>query len=798
MEFIRYIYFSECIASPILQRGSAYRPAFYRVDFLTTTKNVTMGAHMLRIGGKAFYCGLGFTVITSAASSAADLPADTSPQLEEVVVTATRIETDLQRTPIAVTALSGDTLRTLNVASLVDVASFVPSLSIGSRSGTSTAEGSMSIRGMGVDATGSQAAVGVYVDDVYFSSIAGNLLGLLDVDRVEVLRGPQGTLFGRNTIAGAIQYVTREPDQVFGGYVDVTGGNFDRKDVQAAINIPLSETFAVRIVGSSTDRGGFDRDLYSGTERGGDRTETGRIKARWTPNDRLTVDLKAEYSHESTNGRAVAIGAVNPNAEFVGLAQLFGETQPLNNSYLSTSRYSFAGFNAPDYFHFYFYVAQADVKYQITDDIYLKVITAYSSYLSRLAQDFDMTPLSILSATPSHDKTGVFSQEVQLNGKSFADRLKWTAGVFYYDSQLRDDPGQGIQLGFGPLSSPYGNPATYISSEALFGQATYNLTDRFSVAAGLRYSRETNKSWLIDSTSPEPVTFTNTSPHFGLNFQADKDTLLYVSASEGFRAGGFTSTAALPGNGLAYNPETAWTYEAGARMEFLDRRLRVNPSIFLTDWKDIQFNVLVPTSTTVVAATANAGDARIKGFELETQFAATDRVQLMSALSLLDGHYTRVDDLTRTIYPYGFLATFPNPATGQVFPGSSVSVPNISLGTPLQRAPKTKISVGAQYAQPFVANSRLVGSMNYAWTSQQQSAVTIGDSVTLPSYGLLNARLEYVTADERWSVGFFGTNLTNKYYLIGGVNFAAGYTVGAEELDLGRPREYGIDLKARF
>jgi iron complex outermembrane receptor protein len=757
-----------------------------------------LGAHMMRIGGKALYVGVGLTVISSATLRAADLPVEPSGQLEEVVVTATRIETDLQRTPIAVTALSGDTLRTLNVSSLVDVASFVPSLSIGSRSGTSTAEGSISIRGMGVDATGSQAAVGVYVDDVYFSSIAGNLLGLLDVDRVEVLRGPQGTLFGRNTIAGAIQYVTREPDQVFGGYVDVTGGNFDRKDVQAAINIPLGETLAVRIVGASTDRGGFDRDLYSGIERGGDRTETARIKVRWTPNDRLTVDLKGEYSHESTNGRAVAIGEVNPNAEFVGLAELFGETRPLNNSYLSTSRYSFAGFNAPDYFHFYFSVGQAVVKYQLTDDINLKVITAYSSYLTRLAQDFDMTPLSILSSSPSHDKTGVFTEEVQLNGTSFSDRLKWTTGVFYYDSQLRDDPGQAIALGFGPPAYAYGNPATYISSEAAFGQATYNLTDRFSVAAGFRYSRETNKSWLIGSTSPVPVTFTNTSPHFGLNFQADKDTMLYLSASEGFRAGGVTPSAALPGNDLPFNPETAWTYEAGARMEFLDRRLRVNPSVFYTDWKDIQFNVLVPTAATVVAATANAGDARIKGFELESQFAATDRLMLMSALSLLEGHYTSVADLTRTIYPYGFLASFPNPATGQVLPGSSVVVPNISLGTPLQRAPKTKISVGAQYSQPFIADSRLIGSANYSWTSQQQSAVTIGDSVTMPSYGLLNARLAYVTADERWSVAFFGTNLTNKYYLLGGVNFAAGYTVGTEELDLGRPREYGVELKARF
>jgi iron complex outermembrane receptor protein len=754
---------------------------------------------MLRIGLKAFYCGVVVTLISPASLKAEALPADTGPRLEEVVVTATRIETNLQQTPIAVTAMSGETLRDRNVSSLLDVTNYVPSLSIGSRSGTSTANGAVSIRGMGVDATASSAAVGIYVDEVYFASGPGDLLGLLDVDRVEVLRGPQGTLFGRNTIAGAIQYVTHQPDKDFGGYAIATAGNYNRRDFQGALNIPLGDTLAVRIAGASTDRGGFDRDLFTGTDRGGDRTQTARLKARWTPNDRLTVDLKGEYVRERTNGRAVLVDEVNPNAEFVGLAQLFGETRPLDNRYLSPSKYSFAGFNAPDYFHFDFYIGQGVINYQLSDTISIKSISAYSSYRSRIAQDFDNTPLSILSALPSHDDTDVISQEIQINGRMLSERLKWTAGGFYYDSKRREDPGQAIVLGFAPPSYPYGNPATDISSKAVFGQATYNLTDRLSVAAGLRYSRETNKAWLIDSTSPVSSTsFTNTSPHFGLNFQLNNDIMLYVKASEGFRAGGVTPNAALPGGGLAFAPETAWTYEAGARMEFLDRRLRVNPTVFLTDWKNIQFNVLVPTATTVVAATNNAGDAKIKGFELENQFVLTDRLLLTGSMSLLDGHYTRVENLTRTIFPFGFLASFPNPVTGQVLPGSTVVLSNITRETPLQRAPKTKISMGAQYSQPFVADSRLVGSVNYAWTSQQQSAVTIGDSVTMPSYGLLNARLAYVTADERWSVAFFGTNLTNKYYLIGGVDFAGGYTVGTRELDLGRPREYGVELKVRF
>jgi iron complex outermembrane receptor protein len=167
-------------------------------------------------------------------------------------------------------------------------------------------------------------------------------------------------------------------------------------------------------------------------------------------------------------------------------------------------------------------------------------------------------------------------------------------------------------------------------------------------------------------------------------------------------------------------------------------------------------------------------------------------------MSLLDGHYTRVSDLTYATYPFGFLATFPNPATGMVLPGSTVILPNITLNQPLQRAPKAKFFIGARYAQPLAGDAKLVASLNYAWTDTQNSAVTIADAVQLPAYGLLNARLEYDPPGGRWSIAAFGTNLTNAYYLVGGVDFAKGATVGETELDPGRPREYGVELRARF
>lgn len=752
---------------------------------------------MSGIGLKALYLGAAAVVMTSAVARSQDADSDKGARLEEVVVTSERTETNLQKTPIAVTALSSQALRDRNVTSILDIQNYVPDLSVGSRSGTGAGSGGVSIRGMGVDATGSSAAVGIYEDDVYIPSGtgsvgAGNLLGFFDVARVEVLRGPQGTLFGRNTIAGAVQYVTNAPEDEFGGYVDVTGGTDARADFQGALNIPLGDSFAVRIAGISTTEGGYVHDILDNTDRGASRMQGLRLRARWTPTDRLTIDLKGEVLHESTNGRAVLVSGVNPNAQFVGLAQLFGEIRPLDDSYLSPGKYRSVGFNAPDYFRYDSTEAQAIVNYEISDDLDFKSISAYSTSRPRLAQDFDNTPLSILSSLPAHEKLGVFTQELQLLQQAPSDRLRWTAGAYFYDSKERQDPGQGIVLGFGPPSYPYGNPATDIMSWAVYGQATYDLTDRLSVTGGLRYSRERNKSWLAGTTAPVSATFNDTSPYIGVNFQLDPDILLYAKASKGFRAGGITPNAALPSGGLAFAPETAWTYEAGSRMEFLDGRLRVNPTVFFTNWKNIQFNVLIPTPATVVAATDNAGDAQIKGFELESEFAVTDQLMLNGSLSLLDGHYTRVSGLTYTTYPFGFFA-----CAGGV-PGACVNLPNITRDTPLQRAPKAKFNLGAQYTYPLGTDSDLVASLNYSWTDKQSSAVTIADAVEMPAYGVLNARLQYDLPGGQWSVAVFGTNLTNEYYLVGGVDFAKGYTVGTTELDIARPRELGAELRYRF
>ncbi len=741
----------------------------------------------------------GFLVAASGAAQA--LAADQGESiLEEIVVTAQRQETSLQETAVAVTALSSAALAERNLRSLLDVDSFVPSVSTGVRAGTGTAGGSVAIRGIGVDAQDSSASVGTYIDDVFYASWRGNLLGFLDMERLEVLRGPQGTLFGRNTIAGAIQYVSKAPSDELGGYLKATAGNLDRQDVEGAVNIPFGESLAVRLAAISTDRDGYVKDLFNDVDRGGHESTAARLRVQWTPSERLLVDLKYELVEEETNGRPVLIASVEPRAQFPGLAFIFGENRALSldSTFLSPDHETFVGYNEEDYWDSKFDVMQASVSYGLTDSMTIKSISAWQEYDSALAQDFDLTPLSILYVTSPNDDIEVFTQELQLTGAAWSDRLNYTLGLYYYDYDQTQAPLNGIQLGFGPTMDPFGTTRLENESWAGYAQVSYDLTNRLAVTLGLRYTDEDIRSTLVGETPPLKLGFSETSPHIGMQFQASDDIMLYAKASEGFRAGGFTANRSLPGGGNPFDPETAWTYEFGARMELLDGRWRLNPTAFFTDWKDTQFNLTVVTGGATAVTTANAGDAEIKGLEIESEFAVTDRLTVTAMLSLLDGEYTRVEHITYSTFPFGFLASFPDPATGQRLPGSVVILPALSESSDLMRLPEAKFAFGISYSHPIGDGAALTTHLNYAWTDKQRSNVMDQSGIEMPSYGLLNARVQFDSADGRWRIAAFGTNLGDEEYLIGGTSFAEGFTSGVTQHDPARPREYGVELTFSF
>lgn len=750
--------------------------------------------------------------------------------LSDIVVTATRSgETNLQVTPIAVTSISGADLETRNIENLQDVAAYVPSLSIGNRPGSGSGFGAISLRGMGVDAQESSQAVGTYIDDVYYASNFGNNLGLMDVERVEVLRGPQGTLFGRNTIAGAIQYVTKAPDNDLGGYVRGSLGNYDRKDIAVAFNVPIGDTLAIRVAGQYNSLDGFVHDDLNDIDRGATKSKMARIRARWTPTDRLQVDLKAEYAEAETNGRAVLLTGFDNNAQFVALANAFRDffapTAPsfgFTNANVSPNRdpgnFSNSGFNAPDFSESDTTIFQGTITYELSDDLKIKSITSHSKTNSLIEVDFDATPQPLL-AVRTQDQNQAFTQELQFIGSAADGRLKYTLGGFYFNSDVRHI--QPIGIGFFPLDPSIGTSVYKIKSYAAYGQASFDVTDRLTLAAGLRYTDESIRAgvegaFLLPPVGPpipqtfnsENARFKDWSPYFGVNFKASDDVFLFAKASKGFRAGGFTVsrdfvTDPEAGNRLAvpFRPETAWTYEIGARIEALDGRLRFNPTIFQTDWKSIQF---LEPGTVPNIFTSNAGDARIKGLELETQFAVTDNLVLSGSFSYLDAKYTRLDSNIRVVFPDGFVTNPAFPAGPPIVPnitgpraGAPVVRNYINLDTPLSRAPEFKFTVGARYTHPLGNGGKLVANVDYAWTDKQKTlAEDIGP--LSPSYGLLNGRIQYSAPGGSWSIGIFGNNLTNAFYTVNETAYDTGLTVGMRLEDPGRPRNYGIELSVSF
>jgi iron complex outermembrane receptor protein len=269
--------------------------------------------------------------------------------------------------------------------------------------------------------------------------------------------------------------------------------------------------------------------------------------------------------------------------------------------------------------------------------------------------------------------------------------------------------------------------------------------------------------------------------------------LLYVKASEGFRAGGFNANAAFENGGTAFNPEEATTYELGMRADLMGGRLRFNPTFFFTEWEEIQVNVPLTTPSGPAVATDNAGDAEVMGIELEFQYVATENLNIFGSFAWLDTEYTRIDaSVVTDIYPDGFVNFGTTPPSTN-FP---TFIPGISEDSPLSLSPEYRFTIGAQY-DFSIADKPSAIVVDYAWTDDHRSNPFDSDHVLIESYGLLNGRIR-VDLDEHLTMAIFGTNLTDERFLLGGTDFAEGYTVGVRSEIPGRPREYGLEVSLNF
>ncbi|GLT00363.1 TonB-dependent receptor [Sphingobium jiangsuense] len=737
--------------------------------------SVSSGMTMMLTGGL-----LASTALSGPAWAQGGANANANIGLEDIVVTAQRREDNLQRTPIAITALSPAELETRNIQSARDLMQVTPGLQVNTQTaGNSGGSATYFLRGMGQQrsANGTSPAVGIYVDDFYYPSLHGSVFAILDLQQVEVLRGPQGTLFGRNTIGGAIRYTTKKPDfKETTGYVQGTVGSYDRFDLTGSLNVALSDKVAIRMTGGRLRTDGYVHQQNGGKDAGATKTDLVRGQLRVAPTETLEINLAGQYTESEIDGFPYYVP--RPVNTSIGLPGAWnrsanGAARPYDDRYASECDYCQAGTNRREMSDGTYKSVTGSIAWTLSDSFSVKSLTGWQKVESSYIKDLDASPLPI-SDSVSSGTDRAFSQELQLNGDFLDGRLNTVFGGYYYDEKHVDlPPKYGNQTNLGS-TIPQALLTGWTKTKAAFFDATFKVTDRFTALGGIRYSVDKKRAIVRSAAGATIATiddkFPSTTWRAGVQMQWTPQAMTYATISRGFRAGGVGKINNASPILDSFEPETATNYEVGARIDLFDRVLRLNPTLFHTRWKDIQVQRVVPSTGSGGAQiyVDNAASARSQGFELEAQLAATRQLRLFGALSLLDTKYTSIGPISA-----------------------------ITLDTKFVRAPKVTYSLGATYDADVGDAIHARATLNWSYQAKQYSAPSVPIQPVIPAYGVLNARVDLSHKDSGLSLGLFVTNLTDKVYYIGGNDYSNAAT-GTAQYDLGRPREFGATLKFAF
>ena len=613
-----------------------------------------------------FTTALGATAITATAITAhAENASSAAGQLEEVVVTAERREASLQSVPIPVTALTAESLENHQVAAAQDLQRYVPSLRM-SNNITSPTNLSPSLRGsLQQDASliVAESPFGIYIDDVYVGRLNGNNVTLADIERVEVLRGPQGTLYGRNTLAGAIKFVSRTPGKTNWFDAKVGAGDHGQYFGSASVGGALSDGWAASFSAQSSHKDGESFNRLTNKASGMEESWAARAKLHYMGSSGLDAVFSASYA-DSKNDANQMINFTTPNVpanrQFTtdDVVPTFGlRTTSISNTARSPAIIGSqpSGWTKQT-------IASLNVAYNFGTAT-LRSITGYVKTKDYFSTDFSGKGTIIGASTVDNDE---FTEELQLQGKAANDRLNYILGAYYLQEKGDQDFGWVFIL---PTSTSQQHAKT--DSISLFGQADFHFTDAFKATAGLRWVQD-KKNWNINfqrlptSLVPGPATdadalrntYTEVTPKFGLDYNVKPDgfdsLLFYVSAARGFKSGGYSGIAIfnLSDSRNPYAPETNWTYEGGVKMDTLEHRLRVNANVFYEQIKDLALNATVQIGVDAAGnplfgfPVQNAGEATIQGLELEVTAVPSKNLTLFANASFLHGRYGTLNPLS--------------------------------------------------------------------------------------------------------------------------------------------------------
>jgi len=712
--------------------------------------------------------------------------------LEEVIVTAERRQESVQEIPMSVTAITADTISAMGYRTSQDLQNIVPGLTIRS---PQIGQNNFVIRGIGEanDDVSSDSGVGVFVDDIYMARTSAANLTLYDLERVEVLRGPQGTLYGRNTAGGSINIITSKPGDEFEGKFGLDVGSEGLINAKAFLSGPLIEgkLFAKASI-ASFNRDGIMTNLYDGVEGNEIDTITGRVGLRYLAGDRVeflfTID--SEKTRPGPN-----LKSLGPEDGFENIGTLPSGPQPASDPVRSANVNNSTG----EKFDTTGGMARMNVDF---DAATLSLIGGYREEQTFYNEDFDATPDDNLNEV--HDEDGSWgSLELRLSsnagGSLSADgRLNWTGGLYYFtedtdktlDFESTTLPFILCNFVFPPFACAGVPPGTFSAvryfqqietdAYAVFGQATYDLSDRFSLTAGLRYTSEEKDFTAlgyVDGPMQPPFNpileedidckgnkdFSNTSGKLALDFKFTDNVLVYGTFSQGYRSGGFNGQA--PNNEEAcggFDEETANNYEMGLKADWADNRVRTNLSVFYTDYSDLQVTVIPQPGGT--PTTTNAADSEITGAEIEFEALVTANFSLHGNAAFLDATYKE-------------FVTFEQ---GELVDKS---------GDRIAEVPDTTWNLGFLYNFPLNSGAQLSLRGDYIWESETK---VIG--VLLPQWESANFSLAYQPPSSNWMLSAWVRNAFDElYWTATGVADTA--DINAVPRLLEAPRTYGISFE---
>jgi iron complex outermembrane receptor protein len=838
------------------------------------------------------FSGAAFAQSGAAAGTPADKPAATEEEADTIVVTAQFREQNLQDTPLAITAINAAMLESRSQTDISQVANQAPSVTLKPQGAAYGPSLGANIRGVGqFDFNPAlEPGVGFYVDDVYYATLTGSILDLLDLDRVEVLRGPQGTLAGRNSIGGAVKLYSKKPEGTNSGTITAAYGSRNRVDLRASADFNLAPGIDARIAGVVKKQEGYVDRLDFGClyPAGGAATftpafatasnptrapmlmnpvggvpaqtndknclvgkegEVGfvalRSQLRLRPTETIDINIIADFTDDDRRAagsvlllRTYPDGSIASPRFPLPLIPAPGSSPAQNYAAATPPGRDINPFAAPDtllsfdnrficgpYCNFATYSNPADgnfrassadgrvhfkgwglsgqIEWELGANAQLTSITAYRRYKSIFSNDNDDSPLShSLGYGPLTFR--FFSQELRLNGK-IGDQIEYTLGGYYSDQKSVYSSFQDLRSS--ALEFQQSDPVN-ADSKAVFAHVAWTPIEKLTLTGGIRYTKESKTYQYIRQrpyNDPTSVTANGVLPLNGtigaysgervdyranIQYAVTDDVMAYAQFSTGYKGGGVNPRPFFVQQALAFGPETLNAYELGLKTDLFDRKLRFNVAAFLSKYKDIQLSLGNCTAITGAgfgapcALPVNAGDADIKGIEIETTIRPIHGMSIDGSLSYMDFQYKRFGTYTS--------------GTTTVAVGGPTNLNGPQFGDYAPFTPKWKWSIGAQYEIELGGGA---GSLTPRIDASYQSKVfTVSanrPSNRIDAYALANARLTWRNAGRDLDVSLEVTNLFDKYYLLtifdqttGGQGYASGQP--------GRPREWAVSVKKKF